>query len=205
MPSKNYITSNCTIRSSQITVNDEVGYTSSEINPRDFLKEAYKHYGMAYAKFHKMDDYCKLGFLASEILLKTNNILNTYKKEDIAIILVNSSSSLQTDTEHQATIKDINNYFPSPSLFVYTLPNILIGEIAIRHQMMGENTCFIFKDYNTKFMATYVNSLLNSNMAQCCITGWVDFYENNYEAILYTVEKEATHEATEHTSQYIKN
>jgi len=152
-----------------------------------------------------MDDFCKLGFLACELLLNHNNISTAYNKEDIAIILASSASSLQTDTKHQATIEDANNYFPSPSIFVYTLPNILIGEIAIRNQVMGENTCFIFRQFNTEFMSADVNSLLNSGRASCCISGWVDLYEDNYEAILYMVEKKAGKFGLEHTSENIKS
>ena len=121
--------------------------------------------------------------------MRKNKITEKYKAEDIAIIIANSASSLEVDTEHQKTISNKENYFPSPALFVYTLPNILIGEIAIRNKIKGENSFFIFNKFDAEFMNTYVNSLLNSDKAKCCITGWVDFYENKYEAFLITVEK----------------
>ncbi|HEY0031066.1 MAG TPA: 3-oxoacyl-ACP synthase, partial [Bacteroidia bacterium] len=145
-----------------------------------------------------------LAFAASELLLR-NNSLAEYNKEDIAIIIANSASSLEIDTEHQNTISDKNNYFPSPAVFVYTLPNILIGEIAIRNSIKGENTFFIFDKFDADFMASYIDSLLNSGKAECCITGWVDFYENNYEAFLYTVEKKPGVLTIEHTTEQIKH
>jgi hypothetical protein len=135
-----------------------------------------------------MDDLCKLAFVASELLLKENPLKN-YKKEDIAIIVANSASSLEIDTEHQRTISDRNNYFPSPAVFVYTLPNILIGEIAI-NSIKGENTFFIFDKFDADFMSSYANAIINGNRAKSCIMGWVDLYENNYEAIIYTVESQ---------------
>jgi hypothetical protein len=129
-----------------------------------------------------------LAFLTSEVLLKNSPLNDKYKPEDIAIIIANSASSLEIDTEHQHTIGDKNNYFPSPANFVYTLPNILIGEIAIRNSIKGENTFFIFDKFDTRFMNQYVNSLLNTEKAKVCIVGWVDFYQNNYESNLYLVE-----------------
>jgi 3-oxoacyl-(acyl-carrier-protein) synthase len=156
----------------------------------DFLKSVYKSAGISYPKLYKMDSLCKLAFIASELLLRSNPLKEKYKEEDIAIVIANSASSLEVDTEHQSTITNMENYFPSPSVFVYTLPNILVGEIAIRNQIKGENTFFIFATFDALFTTSYINSLLNSGKAACCIGGWVDFYEDDYEAFLYTVEKD---------------
>jgi hypothetical protein len=150
-----------------------------------------------------MDSLCKLAFIASEILLKTNRITEKYKQEDIAIIIANSASSLEIDTEHQKAISNKENYFPSPAVFVYTLPNILIGEIAIRNKIKGENTFYIFDKFDADFMSTYINSLLNGNKATSCIAGWVDFYENKYEAFLYTVEAKQADFGIEHTKEQL--
>jgi hypothetical protein len=204
MNQKNYITSFCSIKSNKISINNVVDYTDSAANSVDFLKSAYKHYQLNYPKFYKMDSLCKLAFVTSELLLKSNKITDNYKSEDIAIIIANSASSLEIDTEHQTTIADKNNYFPSPAVFVYTLPNILIGEIAIRNSIKGENTFFIFDKFDADFMSSYINSLLNTNKAQCCIVGWVDFFENKYESFLYTVEKQAGLLKIEHSSEQFK-
>ncbi len=203
MSTKNYITASCKIRSGKMAVNDAVSYTNIETEAVDFLKLAYKHYQLAYPKFFKMDSLCKLAFIASELLLKENKITDKYKSEDIAIIIANSASSLEVDTVHQSTISDKSNYFPSPAVFVYTLPNILIGEIAIKNSIKGENSFFIFDKFDADFMSSYINSLLDSKKAQCCITGWVDLYKNKYEAFLYTVEKQPAELNIEHTTEQL--
>jgi hypothetical protein len=190
MSDQNYITAFCSVSSSEVCINSHVDYSEQEHNSSvDFLKSVYKHYQMAYPKFYKMDSLCKLAFVTSELLIKTSKITEKYKKEDIAIVIANSVSSLETDTEYQNTI-DKNNYFPSPTVFVYTLPNILLGEIAIRNGIKGENTFFVFDKFDAVFMSAYINSLLNSNRAKCCITGWVDFYEDKVDSFLVTVEKQ---------------
>jgi hypothetical protein len=205
MTQKNYITSFCSIKSEKVIINNVVDYSDfTQANATDFLKSAYKHYQLNYPKFYKMDSLCKLAFVNSELLLRSSKIIEKYKSEDIAIVIANSASSLEIDTEHQTTISDKNNYFPSPAVFVYTLPNILIGEIAIRNSIKGENTFFIFDKFDADFMSSYINSLLNTNKAQCCIVGWVDFYENKYESFLYTVEKQPGLLNIEHNEEQLK-
>jgi hypothetical protein len=192
MSQQNYITSFCSIQGGQVNSNHSITFSEPEtLAPAEFLKSVYKHYQLNYAKFYKMDNLCKLAFLASELLLKNNPVTEHYAKEYIAIVTANSASSMDVDQEHQRSLNDKNNYFPSPSAFVYTLPNILIAEIAIKNGITGENAFFIFDTFNTVFMSEYVNSLLNTGKATCCIAGWVDFYETHYHAFLYTVEKQS--------------
>ena len=190
MNPSNHITSFCSIRGGQVNINHSISFSDQQtLAPLEFLKAVYAHYQLNYPKFYKMDKLCKLAFLASELLLKNNPLTKHYKAEDIAIITANSASSSETDKEHQETITDKNNYYPSPATFVYTLPNILIAEIAIKNGIKGENAFFIFEQFNAQVMFENVDALLNTGRAAACITGWVDFYEDQYNAFLYTVEK----------------
>lgn len=201
---KQYITSFCAVESGRIIVNNETVYHGeSAENPVDFLKSAYKHFKINYPKFYKMDNLSKLAFIASELLLQANPLKGKYEEEDCAIIICNSSSSLDIDAEHQATISDKHNYFPSPAVFVYTLPNILIGEIAIRNSIKGENSLFIFEGYNIDFMVNYIEGLFKQKKIKACMTGYVDYFENNYRAFLYTVENLPGRLQTEHTTSHI--
>src|SRR3712207_7060242 len=44
---------------------------------------------------------------------------------------------------YEQTICHRAQFFPSPSVFVYTLPNIVTGEIAIRNHYHGETHFFV--------------------------------------------------------------
>jgi hypothetical protein len=103
---------------------------------------------------------------------------------------MNSSSSLDTDLSYNQTIKDKSNYFPSPSVFVYTLPNILIGELCIRHGIKGENAFFIFNCFEPQKILDLVHLLLDKDRAQACLCGWVEVLEDNFESVIFLVEKE---------------
>jgi len=134
-----------------------------------------------------MDNLSKLGWLAAEILLGTEFKKKEYRPEDVGVILSNSSASLDTDKKYFDTVKNI----PSPALFVYTLPNIMIGEICIRNNFRGENGFFVFEQFDPNFIEQYAGSLINNNILQACICGWVEVLKEDYKAVLFLVEKNA--------------
>jgi len=186
------ITGKVKIIKNKILINDkDIEITAdSELNFNKFMKLAYKYFGIKYPKFYKMEKLCKLAFIASEILLKDINLSDNYKPEDIAVILSNGSSSLDTDLEYQSTIEDKSNYFPSPAVFVYTLANIMAGEICIRNNIKGENTVFISEDFEKDFLMDYVDILFKTGKAKACITGRTDYAypTGEYFAELYLKE-----------------
>lgn len=104
------------------------------------LVELYRRYVGDYPKFFKMDTLSRLGFIAAELLLKQSAISDQQLVD--TVILANRSASIKNDTDYLATITE-GNYYPSPALFVYTLPNIVAGEIAIRHHIQGETSFYI--------------------------------------------------------------
>lgn len=103
------------------------------------LVELYRRFAGDYPKFFKMDTLSRLGFIAAEILMKGQPVPDS---DRMSIILANRSASIKNDTDYLATISD-GNYYPSPALFVYTLPNIVTGEIAIHHHILGETSFYI--------------------------------------------------------------
>ncbi len=197
MEDKNYIYSYCHIRNSTASVNDIPLPIAGHGTINEFLKTIYQHLHLDYPKFFKMDELSKLAFITTELLVKDFPFQESFEGET-AIILSNSSSSLETDRKHQESIKDDQNYFPSPAVFVYTLPNITIGEITIRHKLKGENTFFVTEKYDTDFMVQYVNSLLQNNLAQLVLTGWVEYGREGYDAFIYLVGKDKKGAVIEH-------
>jgi len=190
MSKTNIISDYCKIRGNKIIINDNTEFFEENYsNFGNFIKTIYKSTQINYPKFYKMDDLCKLAFVTSELILKCNNLSNKYKPDEISVIISNSCSTIETDTNYYNTIKDNSNYFPSPSVFVYTLPNITIGEVCIKNHFMGENIFFISEKFDSEFISSYVNNILDNNKAQACICGWVEYNKDNYESFLYIAEK----------------
>ncbi|MDB4902794.1 MAG: hypothetical protein JWQ63_2075 [Mucilaginibacter sp.] len=181
-----YITASCTI-SKNIVCKDGIQiFENTNTDLAGFLVSIYQHFQLNYPKFYKMDNLSKLGWLASEILLKDKFKTHIYKPEEIGILLANANSSLDDDIKYYHSVKDI----PSPSLFVYTLPNIVIGEICIRNNFKGEHAFFIQDAFDACFIEQQVNYTLDNNILEACICGWVDVLDQEYKAALFLVEKE---------------
>lgn len=185
---KTYIQSYITIQNNEIVLNGTSVFKIEPTDFADFSKQALRNFEIQYPKFFKMDALSKLAFLGSELLLSP--IISSEEENNIALVLANKSSSLDTDVKYQESICDKENYYPSPAVFVYTLPNICLGEISIRHQLKSENSFFIFDAFNTEFMSNYSNILLNSNKADKVLCGWVEYFNEDYKAFLCVIGKE---------------
>ena len=196
---KTYIKSFCTIQNNQISLNGETVFGTEQTVFTDFSKKAYQYLEMNYPKFFKMDNLSKLAFLGAELLLRTE--VESSKENNTALVFANKSSSLDTDVKYQNSISDTENYYPSPAVFVYTLPNICLGEISIKHQLKSENSFFIFADYNPEFMEKYSNILLKTQKADKVLCGWVEYYKEEYKAFLYVVD---TKGELEHNQELLK-
>ena len=159
------------------------------------LTEIYKRYIGDYPKYYKMDVLCRLGLVASELLLKRteNGERRTerydYREDETAIILFNHSSSIQADKNYQTSIADPDNYFPSPSAFVYTLPNIVTGEIAIRHHIQGETSFYILQEKDEQMMEKMIEASFADPGTRRILCGWIDAEDDDhFEAELKTIE-----------------
>ncbi len=158
-------------------------------NDGKYFKGIYKSLEIDYPKFYKMDRLSKLAFLTAEFLFDGGELLPRYKPDEVAMIFSNSSSSLDTDIKHNTSILDRNNYFPKPAVFVYTLPNILIGEISIRHTLRGENTFFISEKFDPDFFVDYVTHLLETTKHKACLLGRTEYMSGNFESFMFFIEK----------------
>lgn len=158
------------------------------------LTSLYRQMIGNYPKFYKMDGLSRLGFVASEILLNAEKGDTDVERreeegerllEERAIIFFNHSSSIASDRNYKESINDKDNYFPSPSIFVYTLPNIVTGEIAIRNHFHGETSFFILPDKDERLMEEILQASCRDAQSKSFLTGWIDYEdERHFEADL---------------------
>ena len=157
----------------------------------DEITECYRSLQVDYPKFFKMDGLSKLGFLASEMIFKDDES-RFLPREDVAVVCFNRSSSLEIDTQYQETIRHNENYFPSPSLFVYTLPNIVTGEIAIRNKFFGETSLYICKNFDEEQIFRTVRNVFSDKSIHFVLAAWIESFENIFETSMFLVTKEKT-------------
>jgi len=179
---KYFIADFISIKNEKIFRGNEQFFSSEpDLGLHQFLKEAYKKLEINYPKYHKMDALCKLGTLGASVLFKHQSIeLNT------ALVFSNASSSQEIDLKHQDSLSNI----VSPAVFVYTLPNIILGEISIKYKLQSENVFFIEKKFNPELLFNYSEILLKTNKAFNVVCGWIELKNDEYDVFLCLVSKE---------------
>jgi 3-oxoacyl-[acyl-carrier-protein] synthase-1 len=177
------------INNSFASVNGKKFAENNEPEKGKFLTALYRKLNVDYPKFFKMDNLSKLGFLASELILAEDKQRFTHR-EDGAVICFNRSSSLEADTLFQASIEK-DHFFPSPSVFVYTLPNIVAGEIAIRNKFFGETSFYISEKFDPEQIFRTVNIAFQNNKINFVLISWIESFEKSCEIFMLFVEKNA--------------
>lgn len=149
------------------------------------LTELYRRYVGDYPKFFKMDTLARLGFIASELLLLREG--DRFRpREDRAIVFANRNASLKDDTDYWETVRNAADCYPSPALFVYTLPNIVTGEIAIRNRWYGETSFYVLD--SEQQLDRLLQTTFSPHTASI-LGGWLECTaEDNYIAKLKIVE-----------------
>lgn len=183
------IISYCHIKNNSVFVNGKYLYdlpVNEDLTV--VLAELYKQIPLNYPKFFKMDQQCKLGILATEFLIRNTADYDTFDRSTTALVFSNNASSLESDRKHLKTISDKENYFPSPAVFVYTLANIVMGEIAIKHKISGENAFFISEKFDPELMYRYCDILLEQQLATTIVAGWVNVDGKSAEAFVYCLK-----------------
>ena len=184
-----YCALNAPSPSQQYTANTYSVEHHVRITPPSDLTEIYKQQIGNYPKFYKMDKLSQLGFIASELLLKQESP----RKEqcaDRAVVLFNHSSSGWVDREYAKSITVGDDYFPSPSLFVYTLPNIVCGEIAVRNGYHAETAFYILPHKDEEMMHQVLASTFLDETIQSILTGWIDYEDDqHFEAELKLIKR----------------
>lgn len=161
-----------TITNSSVKVNNRRLMTTQ--TGTAMLTELYRDHVNDYPKFFKMDLLCRLGFIATELLLQTEGATRFMERADRAVVLFNHTASTQADQAYEQTICHRAQFFPSPSAFVYTLPNIVTGEIAIRNNYHGETDFFILPTHDTEQMRRMLRTVTADPLTRSAVTGWIE-------------------------------
>lgn len=137
-----------------------------------------------YPKFFKMDKLCKWTMLAAEHLFSGDGIYDSIAKNRIGVAMATSHGCLDADKRYQNSMA-----IPSPALFVYTLPNIMLGEICIRHGFKGEQLCMVSEHFDAAELYAAVSYMLTQQGMDACLCGWADINEDQHDVCLYWVKK----------------
>ncbi len=149
------------------------------------VEDLYRELKWSYPKFFKMDKLCKWAFAGSELLLSGVD-LTGLDKTRTGIVLGTSNGCIDVDKRYLDTIA-----MPSPALFVYTLPNIMLGEICIRHGFKGGQLCMVSEAFDADELYFSVAQLFDTGNLEACLCGWVDV-TNQLDVRLFWVTKDGS-------------
>jgi len=91
-----FITRYCSIRQLTLKEAGSTLFTEPSLSLDDFSEQAFKHLGVQYPKFYKMDRTSRLGILSVEVLLR-NIASDTFAPASVAVVVSNAHASLDTD------------------------------------------------------------------------------------------------------------
>ena len=88
-------------------------------------------------RFGRMDLLCKLGLGAAELCMAHAPAMT---RQDVALVGASMLGSLEVDAQYHDTLLKGGPVGASPGLFVYTLPSMFLGEVAIKCGLRGRTT-----------------------------------------------------------------
>ncbi|KAA6441305.1 hypothetical protein FEM33_03080 [Dyadobacter flavalbus] len=182
-----FITAYAHLKENICAVNGEMICRRDKDSGDSWFKQIYKQQEFVYPKFHKMDVLSQAGFLTSKLIKRANpQFAEKYKDDEIAMLFANQSGSAETD---QKFVHAYRNGAPSPSLFVYTLPNIVMGEIAILNKWYGESLFAVLPEFDPEFYINHCHILLSAG-SEAVLCSWLEIAGNQIDVFTFLIEKE---------------
>jgi 3-oxoacyl-[acyl-carrier-protein] synthase II len=88
-------------------------------------------------RFGRLDTYSKIGIAAIAFALKDAQHFEWREKRPVGVFASTTDGCLETDINYLETMLPHGGRLVSPNLFAYVLPNIFLGEAAIRFGFTG--------------------------------------------------------------------
>lgn len=195
-----FITAYCHLNNENCSVNGKVIVERDQGSEESWFKQLYKSQEFVYPKFYKMDSLSQSGYLMSEIIKRARpSLLTSYLDDEIAMLFANRFSSADSDIRFRSSYEDQG--MASPALFVYTLPNIVLGEIAILNKWYGENMFAVLPKFAPDFFVDYTQILLSTG-SRAVLCGWLGIEGEQVKAFVFLIEEEG-HPETELNREYL--
>ena len=163
------------IRPDKVVLNGKA--ESYESTGSALVSEIFKKKLLDGSRFFKMDLFSRLAYVATGLLAK--DALADYAPEDIALFIFTQNGSVLADRKHLSTFSNPEEFYPSPAVFINTLPNVVLGEIAVMNTIKGETTLVMLPCRDDALIDSIVKASLSSTRPSIMIYGWVDCDADN--------------------------
>ena len=136
------------------------------------ITEVFKEFIADNSRFFKMDLYSRLAYVGTTLLAKDS--LGDCAPEDVTLFIFTLNGSVLADRKHLSTFANPDEFFPSPAVFINTLPNVVLGEIAVRNTIKGETTLVMLPSRDEAAIDRILEATLTATKPSVMICGWVD-------------------------------
>ena len=143
-----------------------------ETSGASLITEIYKKYIADGSRFFKMDLYSRLAYVGTSLLAKDS--LEGHDPEDRALFVFTQNGSVLADRKHLSTFSNPEEFYPSPAVFINTLPNVVLGEIAVKNSIKGETTLVLLPARDEAAMDRIMDATVTATRPAVVIYGWVD-------------------------------
>ena len=75
-------------------------------------------------------------------------------------------------------------------MFVYTLANIVAGEMAIKYKLRGETSFYVSQHFDKERLEKAVADVFAQTQATHLLAGWVDYDNGHCDVQLFVFETE---------------
>lgn len=137
-----------------------------------FITEIFKKYMADDSRYFKMDQFSRLAYVGAGLV--AGDELKDISPEDTAVFIFTKTGSVLADRKHLSTFSDKEEFYPSPAVFINTLPNIVLGEIAIKNNVKGETTLVMLPEEDEAVIDRVIRATLDATRPKAMIYGWVD-------------------------------
>jgi 3-oxoacyl-(acyl-carrier-protein) synthase len=112
-------------------------------------------------RFARMDLMSRLGLLAAELLDAGIDRLPADLRDRVGVLVETRAGCLATDLQFLRT--------PRPSVFAYTLPSTVLGEVCIRYRLRGPVLCLLAPDEERRYAIQEATDWLQAGDAHTCL------------------------------------
>jgi len=112
-------------------------------------------------RFSRMDWLSRLGLMAVELLDAQFETRDAQDLEQTGVCVETAAGCLTSDAEFLR--------LPRPTVFSYTLPSTVIGEICIRHHFKGPMLCLMSSGNSTRVALDEAAAWLREGSAKSCL------------------------------------
>lgn len=178
------ILSTTTYRNGRFSVDGKELAGSTGDLDRD-LGNAWAAMEVELPRFVRMDRNSKLVSIAAAPFFVPGAALSKYPKDSIGMVIMGTHGSMDTDQRYVEQLQAENH--ASPGLFVYTLPNIAMGELSIQHGLHGSGLCLLSDSPDIVQMRDACEILLEDHGMEVLICGWANIFAGSAVATFMVV------------------